>query len=115
MGVISASMAIASGDADVVLAGGMESMSQSGLMPVAPGPGGAGKLLLDRAEPIVDLLVSDGLSDPTTGERMGDQAEKLALTHGITRKELDEVALLSQERAHQRHPSKVFWLKKLCP
>ena len=32
MGVISASMAIASGDADVVLAGGMESMSQSGLM-----------------------------------------------------------------------------------
>ena len=47
----------------------------------------------------MDLLVSDGLSDPTTGERMGDQAEKLALTHGITRKELDEVALLSQERA----------------
>jgi len=98
MGVISASMAIASGDADVVLAGGMESMSQSGLMLSHRVRWGC-KLLLDRAEPIVDLLVSDGLSDPTTGERMGDQAEKLALTHGITRKELDEVALLSQERA----------------
>ncbi|MGF1568679.1 MAG: thiolase family protein [Nodosilinea sp.] len=98
MSIISAATAIAAGDADIVLAGGMESMSQSGLMMSHRVRWGV-KLLLDRSEPLIDLLVSDGLSDPTTGERMGDQAEKLALTHGITRQALDEVAFYSQDRA----------------
>jgi acetyl-CoA C-acetyltransferase len=98
MSIISAATAIAAGDADIVLAGGMESMSQSGLMMSHRVRWGV-KLLLDRSEPLIDLLVCDGLSDPTTGERMGDQAEKLALTHGITRQALDEVAFYSQERA----------------
>lgn len=98
MSIISAATAIAAGDADIVLAGGMESMSQSGLMMSHRVRWGV-KLLLDRSEPLTDLLVCDGLSDPTTGERMGDQAEKLALTHGITRQALDEVAFYSQERA----------------
>jgi acetyl-CoA C-acetyltransferase len=44
-------------------------------------------------------LVSDGLSDPTTSEKMGDQAERLAEAYGVTRSDLDEVALYSQERA----------------
>jgi acetyl-CoA C-acetyltransferase len=98
MSVMSAATAIAAGDADIVLAGGMESMSQSGLMMSHRVRWGV-KLLLDRSEQLMDLLVCDGLSDPTTGERMGDQAEKLALTHGITRSELDEVAHCSQARA----------------
>jgi acetyl-CoA C-acetyltransferase len=98
MSIISAATAIAAGDADIVLAGGMESMSQSGLMMSHRVRWGV-KLLLDRSESLIDLLVCDGLSDPTTGERMGDQAEKLALTHGITRQALDEVAFYSQERA----------------
>jgi acetyl-CoA C-acetyltransferase len=98
MSVMNGAMAIAAGEADIVLAGGMESMSQSGLLLSHRVRWGV-KLLLNSSEQIIDLLVSDGLSDPTTSEKMGDQAEKLAETYGVTREELDEVAADSHERA----------------
>jgi len=98
MSVMNAATTIAAGEADIVLAGGMESMSQSGLMLSHKVRWGA-KLLLNSSEQIIDLLVSDGLSDPTTAEKMGDQAERLAAAYGVTRSDLDEVALYSQERA----------------
>jgi len=91
--------AIAAGEADIVLAGGMESMSQSGLMLSHRVRWGC-KLLMDASESIIDLLVCDGLSDPITAEKMGDQAERLAAAYGVTRDELDDVALHSQERAN---------------
>lgn len=98
MSVMNAATAIAAGEADIVLAGGMESMSQSGLLLSHRVRWGT-KLLLNSSEQIIDLLVSDGLTDPTTNEKMGDQAERLAETYGVTRSELDETALYSQERA----------------
>jgi len=98
MSVMSAATAIASGEADIVLAGGMESMSQSGLMLSHRVRWGC-KLLLNAPEQIIDLLVCDGLSDPITSEKMGEQAERLAAAYDVTRNELDEVALYSQERA----------------
>jgi len=99
MSVISGATAIAAGEADIVLAGGMESMSQSGLMLSHRVRWGC-KLLMNASESIIDLLVCDGLSDPITAEKMGDQAERLAAAYGVTRNELDEVALYSQERAN---------------
>lgn len=98
MSVMSAATTIASGEADIVLAGGMESMSQSGLLLSHRVRWGC-KLLLNLPEQIIDLLVNDGLSDPTTAEKMGEQAERLAEAYDVTRNELDEVALYSQERA----------------
>jgi acetyl-CoA C-acetyltransferase len=98
MSVMSAATAIAAGEADIVLAGGMESMSQSGLLLSHRVRWGC-KLLLNLPEQIIDLLVNDGLSDPTTSEKMGEQAERLAEAYNVTRYELDEVACYSQERA----------------
>ena len=98
MSVMSAATSIAAGEAEIVLAGGMESMSQSGMLLSHRVRWGC-KLLLNSAEQIIDLLVQDGLCDPTTSEKMGEQAERLAAAYGVTRSDLDEVAFYSQERA----------------
>jgi acetyl-CoA C-acetyltransferase len=50
-------------------------------------------------EQLNDLLLCDGLTDTTTGEGMGEQTERIAEHHGLTRKELDEIALYSHQRA----------------
>ncbi|PSB63495.1 acetyl-CoA C-acyltransferase, partial [filamentous cyanobacterium CCP1] len=57
------------------------------------------KLIMDASEQVVDLVVRDGLSDPITSEKMGEQAERLAQAYNVTRNELDEVALYSHEQA----------------
>jgi acetyl-CoA C-acetyltransferase len=56
-------------------------------------------LLLGAPEQLTDLLLYDGLTDATTSETMGEQAERLATAYQVTRPELDEVALYSQARA----------------
>jgi acetyl-CoA C-acetyltransferase len=96
--LMNATMAIRAGEAEIVLAGGMESMSQTGFFLSHRARWGY-KSLLDAPEPLIDLLVYDGLTDATTGEGMGQQAEHLAATYGFTRKDLDEVALYSHQRA----------------
>ena len=50
-------------------------------------------------EPLVDVMLRDGLTDPISGEAMGEQAERLAAEHGVTRRELDELAVLSHRHA----------------
>src|ERR687885_1615106 len=98
MSLINATLAIRGGEADIVLAGGMESMSQAGFFLSHRARWGY-KSLLGAPEPLIDLLVYDGLTDATTGEGMGEQAERIAATYGFTRKDLDEVALYSHQRA----------------
>lgn len=98
IGLMNATMAIRAGEADIVLAGGMESMSQTGFFLSHRARWGY-KSLLGAPEPLTDLLLSDGLTDATTGEGMGEQAERIAATHGFNRKDLDEVALYSHQRA----------------
>lgn len=113
MSVMSAATTIAAGEADIVLAGGMESMSQAGLMLSHRVRWGT-KLLLNASEQIIDLLVTDGLSDPTTAEKMGDQAERLAAAYAVTREHLDEVAFHSQARA--AHATQQHWLlREIAP
>jgi acetyl-CoA C-acetyltransferase len=98
MSVINAATAIRSGEAEIVLAGGMESMSQAGFFLSHRARWGY-KSLLGSPEQVTDILLYDGLTDPTTAETMGTQAERLTAAYQVTRVELDEVALKSQQRA----------------
>ena len=90
--VMLATQAIRCGDADLIVAGGMESMSQAGwVMP--RGEVGFG----DRK--LTDSLMRDGLSCAFSGRSMGDIAEQLADLAGISRDAQDGFALESQRRA----------------
>src|SRR5438034_7931738 len=84
------------GEADAVLAGGAESMSQ------APHVvrGARWGLRLGPSAPLEDLLW-EALKDPQCGLSMAETAEGLAEKYKLTRKEVDEVALASQQRAKQ--------------
>ncbi len=113
MAVINANNSIALGDADVVLAGGFESMSQSGFSLSHRARWGY-KTLLGAPEEVKDVMVVDGLTDPLTGEGMGIQTERLAREFEVTRAQLDEVALASQQRAAAATESGVF-AKEIAP
>jgi acetyl-CoA C-acetyltransferase len=89
-----AAQAIACGDTDVAIGGGMENMS---LAPHAL-PGSRTGLKLGPGT-LVDTLVVDGLWDAFNNYHMGNTAENLARRHGITRAQQDEYAVLSQGRA----------------
>jgi len=88
--------AIALGDADVVVAGGMESMSQAPyLVPKAR----AGQRLGHGA--LLDSMILDGLWDPYGDFHMGEAAERCASSLGIGRSAQDEYARESYERARE--------------
>src|ERR1041384_75723 len=91
------------GEADVVLAGGGESMSQ------APHVvrGARWGLRLGPSAPLEDLLW-ESLKDPQCGLSMAETAENLAEKYKLTRKEVDEVALGSQQRAKKAWDDCVF-------
>jgi acetyl-CoA C-acetyltransferase len=98
MSTMNGAMAIRSGEADLVMTGGIESMSQAGFHLSHKARWGY-KLLVGSGEPVIDELLNDGLTDPMTGELMGEETQRLADSHGISRSELDEVAYLSNTRA----------------
>jgi acetyl-CoA C-acetyltransferase len=91
------------GDADVVLAGGMENMS---LAPYLLKQGrygyrmGSGELL--------DLMIHDGLEDPYSGRHMGQIAEASVAKFGFSREEQDGFALESYRKAQAAVESGVF-------
>jgi len=82
------------GDADVILAGGTESMSNAAyVMPKAR----TGLRMGDGA--IVDTMIKDGLTDAFSGVHMGITAENLAEKYELTREEQDQFAAHSQNKA----------------
>ncbi len=89
-----ASQAILAGDADMILAGGMESMSQSAH--VLPGSRTGQKMGHWQA---LDTMLHDGLWDAFNQYHMGITAENLAEKYGITREEQDTFAARSQQKA----------------
>ena len=92
--VMLAAQAIRAGDAEVIVAGGMESMSNAPyLLPEARAGVrlGHGKL--------IDSMVWDGLWDIYNDFHMGITGEKVAEKHGITRALQDEFAARSHQRA----------------
>jgi acetyl-CoA C-acetyltransferase len=86
--------AIQTGEADVVIAGGMENMSQ---VPYAFPQGRWGARMFNQE--MVDLMVFDGLFEIFYGYHMGMTAENIAEKYGISRKDQDEIGLLSHQRA----------------
>jgi len=91
-----AAQAIRCGDAELVVAGGTESMSNAPyLLPKARAGYGMG-----HAE-IVDSMVHDGLWDIVNCYHMGMTAENLAQQYGLTRQAQDDFAARSQQKAEQ--------------
>ncbi len=113
LAAMNAASAIRSGEADLVLAGGVESMSQAGFYLSYRARWGY-KFLMGAPEQLMDVLLSDGLTDSTNGEGMGEETERLAADQGVTRAELDEVAYLSHSRAAQATEQGLS-LKEIAP
>lgn len=88
---------IMTGQAEVVVAGGQENMSQAP-MALPKARWGHRMELTGRGE-ITDLMVFDGLYEIFYGYHMGMTAENIASLYGISRSEQDELGVLSHQRA----------------
>jgi acetyl-CoA acetyltransferase family protein len=120
--VTSAAEKILAGRGDIYMAGGVESMSNipllfnkkmSALFEAifrSKSPIDKIKALStftpSHLKPIIGLM--EGLTDPLTGLMMGSTAEILAQDFGISRKEQDEFALLSHQKAEEAQKNKIF-------
>ena len=92
--IVCAAQAIKCGDADVIVAGGMESMTNCPyLLPKAR----FGYRLFDGK--VVDSMVNDGLWDVYNNFHMGNTGEYVAEKHNITREDCDKFALGSHQKA----------------
>lgn len=89
--------AIASGDAEIIVAGGMESMSMAPY--ILPKARWGYRMDADAHGELLDLMVWDGLWETFYGYHMGNTAENIAEKYGISRKEQDEAGLRSHQRA----------------
>ncbi len=113
MAVMNAASMIKAGEADLILAGGTESMSQAGFSLSHRARWGY-KFLMGAPEQVQDTLLVDGLTDPLTNEAMGRQTERLAAELGLTREALDEVAYYSHQRAAEATANGIF-KKEIVP
>ncbi len=89
--------AIMTGEAEVVVAGGQENMSMA---PMAlPKARWGHRMELTGVGDIYDLMVYDGLYEIFYGYHMGLTAENIAELYGISRRQQDELGVLSHKRA----------------
>ena len=101
--VIAGAQAIALGDAEVVVVGGMESMSNAPYLSHSM-RGGA---RMGNVE-FKDAMIHDGLWDPYGNVHMGSCAEECSVTQGISRANQDEYALESTRRAIESQKAGLF-------
>ncbi len=92
--VMLAQQAILCGDADIIIAGGQESMSNAPYL--LPGARGGYRL---GHNSVIDSILIDGLVDAYDNIHMGNCAESCARDFKFTREQLDEFAVLSYNRA----------------
>jgi len=95
--------AVKLGDADIIVAGGMENMSKTGYIVEGARWGnrmGNGK--------ITDMMINDGLWDVFNDYHMGITAENIAEQWNLTRKEQDEFSAVSQQRTEEAIKSGKF-------
>ncbi|GFG42653.1 acetyl-CoA C-acetyltransferase [Streptococcus canis] len=98
-----AAQSIMLGDADIVVAGGVENMSQAAYVSIQHRFGQR----LGNSQ-LIDSLVHDGLTDAFNNYHMGITAENVAQNYGIAREEQDQFALHSQEKAAKALESNRF-------
>ena len=92
--VIEGARSIAAGDADIIVAGGMENMSAAPYsMPAARWGARMGN------NKMIDTMINDGLWDAYNNYHMGTTAENICDIWGITREEMDQFAAASQNKA----------------
>jgi acetyl-CoA C-acetyltransferase len=95
--IILAAQAIQCGDAEVVVAGGMENMSLAPYF--LPKARWGYRMSVNAKDDIYDLMVYDGLWEIFGGYHMGNTAEAIAAKYKITREEQDKISLISHQRA----------------
>ena len=98
-----AAQIIKAGDAEIIVAGGAENMSAS---PYVMNAARWGARMFDAK--MTDVMVNDGLWDAFNNYHMGMTAENVAEQWGITREELDEFSVISQNRAEKAVDGGVF-------
>lgn len=98
-----AAQMIKAGDADIVVAGGMENMSMA---PYADMSGRYGHRMNNAT--LVDTMVNDALWDAFNNYHMMITAENICDQWGLTREELDEFAAVSQQKAVAAQESGAF-------
>ena len=91
-----AAQAIKAGDADIIIAGGMENMSN---VPYALPNARWGYRMNMPFGQITDMMVHDGLYEIFNGYHMGVTAENIVDRYGFTREQQDEIGLMSHQRA----------------
>lgn len=94
---------IITGDQEVVLAGGMENMSQSPLLMTT---GRFGFKMGNQT--LIDSMISDGLTDAFHHYHMGITAENVAAHYNVSRIEQDKFALESQKKASLSNQTGAF-------
>jgi acetyl-CoA C-acetyltransferase len=98
--------AIRAGDADLFVAGGMESMSRAPYLV----NGRSGELKFGN-QTLTDALLNDGLWDPFENWSMGNAAEFIADEYEVTREAMDEFALRSHLKAVEAQEAGRFKLE----
>jgi acetyl-CoA C-acetyltransferase len=98
--------AIALGDAEIIVAGGMENMSCAPY--VLPKARWGYRMDVSSRGELLDLMVYDGLWEIFYGYHMGNTAENIAKMYNISRQEQDEIGLISHQRARAAIAAGIF-------
>lgn len=101
--IMLAAQTIMLGDNDVVVAGGMESMTNAPHLL----PSGRSGIRYGNGQ-VLDAIVRDALQDPYTGDMMGNCGEICSEGKNISREEQDAYALASYERAREAYANGYF-------
>jgi acetyl-CoA C-acetyltransferase len=104
--IVLGAQAIQVGEAEIVVAGGMENMSCAPYS--LPKARWGYRLNVNAIGEAVDLMVYDGLWEIFYGYHMGITAENIAEKYGISREKQDELGLLSHQRARQAIADGIF-------
>ncbi len=105
--IIDAYRELVLGDASLVIAGGVDSMSTQPIALPSEYRWGVKHFIVKTIQPI-DLMVYDGLMDPATMMVMGQEADLVAKENELTRDELDNYAYMSHMRAVKATEGKLF-------
>tara|TARA_B100001029_G_scaffold175698_1_gene177500 strand:- start:380 stop:1552 length:1173 start_codon:yes stop_codon:yes gene_type:complete len=100
--IMLAANSIRAGESEILIAGGMESMSQS---PFTVARADDGKVSMEKP---IDSMMNDGLIDPFNGMVMAETGNRIAEQFEITREEADLFAIESHIRAHHAHKKGKF-------